>query len=255
MKLNYYVRTCLMNNNAGDIQLNKKIFEHFKKETPRFINTKSISGDNYLLAGSILQWVDKNSIVCGTGFLSSGGKVKEKPKKILAVRGKLTRQKLLDQGIDCPENYGDPGLLLSKMYPKPEPFEKWQLGIIPHYVDYDSKTVENLAKQSIFIINILDPLPSIIYQINQCERIISSSLHGLIFADSYGIPNKWVKLSDKIKGNGFKYRDYFSSCGREDTNPIEIDVNTKAKDIHKRFSGDCQFDFDFDKLYRTLESL
>ena len=41
-----------------------------------------------------------------------------------------------------------------------------------------------------------------IKQIADCE-IISSALHGLIAADSLNIPNKWIKLSNKLVGNNF----------------------------------------------------
>lgn len=44
---------------------------------------------------------------------------------------------------------------------------------------------------------------------------MSTSLHGLIVADSYGIPNAWIKQPQDIGGNGYKFDDYYSAFDRE----------------------------------------
>ena len=51
----------------------------------------------------------------------------------------------------------------------------------------------------------------IIDEINKCERILSSSLHGIIVAHAYNIPALWIKKGDIGSLNGFKFKDYFSS--------------------------------------------
>ena len=56
---------------------------------------------------------------------------------------------------------------------------------------------------------------TVLKEISECENIISTGLHGLIIADSYGIPNCWCEISDKILGNRFKFHDYFSSFGTD----------------------------------------
>ena len=55
-----------------------------------------------------------------------------------------------------------------------------------------------------------------------CEKILSSSLHGLIVSDAYQIPNCWIELTGKISGGHFKYYDYASSVNRKFVAPLII---------------------------------
>lgn len=48
-----------------------------------------------------------------------------------------------------------------------------------------------------------------------CKKILSSSLHGLIVSDAYNIPNRMIKFSNKINGDGTNFTDYFLSVKRE----------------------------------------
>ena len=52
--------------------------------------------------------------------------------------------------------------------------------------------------------------------ISGCERILSSSLHGLIIADSFSIPNRRIGFYNNLKGGDFKFEDYASALGRLD---------------------------------------
>lgn len=73
-------------------------------------------GTNLQMVGSTLGDVDENSILCGAGAVSAEQVVKNRPRKIISVRGPLTRELLIKQGIDCPMVYGDPAILLPLFY-------------------------------------------------------------------------------------------------------------------------------------------
>lgn len=203
----------------------------------------------YMVIGSVLQWADRNSIVWGTGYMSPNSRMKEKPLKICTVRGKLTRRQLLKQGFECPEVYGDPALLYSQYY-KPSNRRRFKLGILPHYVDQDASVLRRFRTPEVLFINARDPVNKVVDDINSCERIAASCLHGLIIADAYGIPSLWIKMSDKVLGRGFKFKDYFSSVGRKDNEPMTLDGATTVESMLEGFA-EYKINIDLDKLYEA----
>ena len=154
------------------------------------------------------------------------------PKKIISVRGPKSRQKLLSMGLDCPENYGDPLILFPSIYTPKTLTIKNKIGIIPHYVDFDNKNVKtlikNLEKQNFDVkkINILvgEDYKKFIDEINECETIISSSLHGVIMSLVYKKTIQ-INFSNKVIGKNFKFDDFYESIG--------IDYKIKNNLTHK----------------------
>ena len=194
--------------------------------------------NNFLTIGSIIESHCKpNSIIWGSGAMKAQHVLQCKPAKVLAVRGPLTRDLLLSKGIDCPEVYGDPALLLCLHYhPKVE--KKYKVGVIPHYIDLHNPLVREFVSSSddITLINMenYDEWHDIPDKINECEIILSSSLHGLIISDSYKVPNVWVSFSEGVIGGGeFKFLDYFASVKRNTAKPIKIKC---MADFHEAIS-------------------
>jgi pyruvyltransferase len=183
--------------------------------------------------GSVMLYTKPNSIVWGTGCIAPNS-IGQKPKKIYAVRGPLTREQLLNKGIDCPEVYGDPALLYPKIYhPKVE--KKYKYGIIPHYIEYftpqHNEIIKNLELKGVKIIDICSGNREFINQLLEVEYVVSSSLHGLIAADAYGIPNAKVNISNRLHGGQFKFNDYFMSVGRDNDLGLQLTKNTTLTDI------------------------
>ena len=88
-------------------------------------------------------------------------------------------------------------------------------------------------------------------EIKKCDVILSSSLHGIICGDAYGIPSYWIELSDKVIGNGFKFLDYFLSVKRKEKGPIVIEEKTKIEEICSCKFNDYKIDIDLDLLYNA----
>lgn len=174
-----------------------------------------------LIAGNI--YGDAN--IWGTGFISNmeDKKFFRKKMNFYALRGELSKQRVEKIiGNEISVVTGDAGLLADRVV-KPSKGKKYAVGIIPHFREQDEiifKKLKEKFPKSIMIDLKMDAV-SVIEKITQCEAIISSSLHGLIVADCYGIPNRWVVVSNKPKGDGFKYRDYYSGYGL-DIAPLDL---------------------------------
>lgn len=205
----------------------------------------------YSCIGSILDYnATKNLTVWGSGFKYSHGPLKVKPEKILAVRGPLSRDLFLKQGVDCPEIYGDPALLLPKIY-HPIVKKEYELGIIAHYLDKDKEGYHNFAQkidEQVLLIDIEDSIEQVIKNILKCEKIASSSLHGLITADAYGIPTIQLKFSDKVSGGSFRFKDYMASVNRPYHDPLQITDYITIKQVFNLFE-DYQIKIDLEALY------
>jgi pyruvyltransferase len=242
--------------NFGDA-LNPVIIKHLSGHDPTLITKYTLNIRNfpiYIVIGSILDMsllqekkILKNAVIWGAGFINESGRLFGVPRKICAVRGPLTRNIIQKQGIQCPEIFGDPALLLPCIY-KPEKNQRYSLGIIPHLVDKNHNLLKRFKDEPhIKIINLDDPINDVIDQICCCKRIASSSLHGIIVADAYGIPSIWIKFSDNIHGQGFKFKDYFGSVHRIDTEPLIITEKTTV-DIINGYFYNYKIDIDLTKL-------
>lgn len=152
-----------------------------------------------LLTGTMLDPAENknpNATVLGTG--SGYTHDAEHGFNVLAVRGKLTADVLgLENSV-----LGDLGLLASRVWHK-EPAQ-YDIGVVRHYVDKDEYPFADI------VIDATEPVEKVIKKISSCRVIMSSSLHGIIVADSYGIPNMRIARDDVITGD-WKWLDHKSA--------------------------------------------
>lgn len=224
--------------NMGDI-LSPIIARYLGSKKIRRISKRNCKKyEHYFMIGSILQRCTRHSVIWGSGLISKDATCKEKPKKVLAVRGPLTREKLIKQGIECPEIYGDPALLLPEIYPGTSQEKKYKLGIIPHFKDKNDPWLkEDLANHpEVCLIDIQnsDPL-KVVDEMLTCQNIISSSLHGIIVADAYDIPSLWIEFEQPFEDGHFKFQDYFKSVSRDVQGPVKIGPIKNLEDILEKF--------------------
>ncbi|MGB0853912.1 MAG: polysaccharide pyruvyl transferase family protein [Pikeienuella sp.] len=139
--------------------------------------------------------------------------------RFAAVRGPLTATQL---GIDC-WTFGDPGLLIADaMGETIEPGGR--IGVVPHHSHSRADWVRDLFEGDDRFL-LIDPSSEnprdVVRQIASCRYVLSSSLHGLIVADSYGIPNTWITPKFNHGTPFQKFFDYALSVGRIMERPLE----------------------------------
>lgn len=190
--------------------------------------------DCFMAVGSTLGLANRHTRVWGSGMISPDDLPREMPRSIHAVRGPLTRERLDAAKIPCPDIFGDPVLLLPRFY-NPIVEKRFKVGIIPHYADRKSPWLDPLrARPEVAIIDVLGDLLYFVRMIKSCDVILSSSLHGLISADAYGVPSVWIKLSDDVQGGDFKFRDYYLSTGCDHEGPAVVTVSSSLSGIAGR---------------------
>ena len=212
---------------------------------------KIFRAEHYICIGSILQRFHKaHPVVWGTGLKNPVAFKKDRFAQICAVRGPLTRFMLSQSGIESPEIYGDPAILLPQIYNPEKQKKLYKAGIIPHLSDASYPLVDYYRKSpdiKIFDLKNYESIERFIDEMHQCEVILSSSLHGCIISDAYNIPNHWIRFEydekdiankknltfdnaiNAIKHNElsattgigcFKFLDYYLSCRQKTPMPL-----------------------------------
>lgn len=177
-------------------------------------------GSKLLLVGSLLHKVLPGDIVSGIGSKFDYLKNTQmfNGVEILAVRGPLTYDLLRKNNIDVSmvKSQYDPGLLAKYVYSDQLSVDSARESVIfiPHY--RERKMYEGFTRFPVVNID-ANPL-SVCRRILNSEHVITSSLHGLIFSHSLGVPA--TLALPKTNEGLFKYRDYLLSVG-VDFRPIE----------------------------------
>lgn len=165
-----------------------------------------------LSIGSVLHFANDRDVIWGSGInrKMDNSPLGAKHLDVRAVRGPLTAGTLKDVGIAVPEIYGDPGILVSIVFPqRVEP--QMDYLVVPHFREgwwryLGHPTLSPAQEPEVFLRKLV-----------RARRVISSSLHGVILAESYGIPAVW--LENRSGEPTFKYHDYYLGTGRTPPTP------------------------------------
>jgi pyruvyltransferase len=197
--------------NVGDT-ISPYLVERLSGEFPEYAEH---GGGRFVVVGSVVQMLQDGDIIWGAGLIRKQPVRFRANVSFCAVRGPLTRKMLLRSGYPkaaVPEVFGDPCVLTSLLFPQPRTVQH-RIGVVAHYVDQE-ECQRIFHGTQVRIIDVINQPETFLQAINSCEVILSSSLHGVIFSESYGINTIPIQLSDKIYGGAFKFDDYYQSTGR-----------------------------------------
>lgn len=145
--------------------------------------------------------------VWGSGFMLEQSSEKwPRALAVHAVRGQMSATRI--SGFSGP--IGDPGILVSRIVQKPT-IPSASVCLIPHFVDEEFVNALELPPHW----RVTHPdgeTLDVIAEIASAELVVSSSLHGLIVADSFGIPAVWASSINGLYGNShYKFFDHASA--------------------------------------------
>ena len=206
-----------------------------------FLKKPEILGVGSIIVGDL-----SNYVIWGSGIISEKTTLLTKPKEVLALRGFNTLKKIREVGGDC-DVFGDPVLLFPEIFSAENSVKKYKYGIVPHFKDKSSigiQKIHDLQNPEIKIIDIQSGIEDFVNDILSCENILSSSLHGLILAEAYGIPTCRLVFSKKLLGGDFKFYDYYSGVGitTMETVFLHDDISDLKNILNKCSLKDLRFD-------------
>jgi len=232
------------------------------------VNTRNLSHipNTIFSVGSIVHHLldtDAQVKVWGSGLIKpiDNRKIKKFKKvssrvEFLAVRGKLTRNELVKKvGFNVPEIFGDPAILLPRYY-SPKEQQKIKIALCPHYDHFDLFHQKFGMDDDIKLINVKRDPRIVIDEIASADVCISSSLHGLIIAQAYGIPWIWLHLENKkLVGDCFKFYDFYStlkSCSPDHVVSLSKDISREVVLAASKRARLFEYDINLDLLDRSL---
>lgn len=220
VNLNYWLES----DNLGDTLT--PIIVNYLLKRKNIDPNKTVHGTKHLYAvGSVITQGMQDCTVWGSGVLNAhlGYRLEGRKLDIRSVRGPFTRTYLRDYGFQCPAIYGDPAIFMPLIYTPTENIKKiYKYGVIMHM----DQIIPIEKRNDTLIIDICTAnYVEFINKIMSCEKIISSSLHGIILAETYGVQAILLKPTKDY----LKYDDWYYSTLRYDyptVNSIEEGMRT-----------------------------
>jgi len=220
--------------NFGD-WLSPLVVNHYTDKKIFFQSPVKIASRKHMIGlGSIGRFIKPNSVVVGTG-ISTDELTLAKSAKYVSVRGPVTARVVKESGGPTVESFGDPGVLISRIFPVERETTNGRVALVRHFTHKSIPLVLNpdMEELDIFMSH-PDDIKVLVETLNQYDRVVTSAMHIFITCQSYGIPCALITFEgfeDSVHGNGIKYGDYAQGVGLASISPTPIALNLAKVDF------------------------
>lgn len=200
---------------------------------------KKHSSQNIVCVGSVAKFVNDHSVVIGAGISRVNTQLNSNA-NYLSLRGPKTGQVLNASGAKDPCVYGDPAIVMPRLYSVlSENIEKYPgRGLLVKHFSHNNLEVllpENIDELSILASSAKE-IETFINELHKYDFVITSAMHCYILCHAYGIPSALVVFEGgerAVAGDGLKYLDYAEGVGVEPLMPKKIPVDLRDYDLNK----------------------
>ena len=222
--------------NFGD-WLSPLIVSHYSKAKILIQSPTKPTGKKHLIAlGSIGRFIQSSAVVLGTGISTDDVQLSRKATYV-SVRGPLTAGALKASKGPEVTAFGDPGIVISKIFPVKRNKTNGR-GVLVRHFSHSSANLKLPSKVDELSVMMSRPqdIEDFVHKLNEYDYVITSAMHVMITCHSYGIPCALVTFEgyeENVHGSGIKYEDYALGAGVEVMNPVVLPTDLSKTNLKK----------------------
>lgn len=186
----------------------------------------SAAQPHVLAVGSITFMANRHSTLWGCGVLNHQVGVPDiAAHQIRALGGRHSADLLVRHGIHVPDiPIGDPGIFAADLlrFAGLAPRRRAPVVVVPHHGSLEHPAFGALARDSeVAVVDTLNNDWELLQDIAGCDLVISESLRGLIYAESFAKPSVWISTTQDPNWT-FKFGDWFSTTRNPQARPASM---------------------------------
>ncbi len=195
-----------------------------------------------LAVGSVTFMANRFSTLWGSGVLNRQvGLLELGAGQIRALRGRHSAEVMGARGIRVPDvPLGDPGIFAADLLRLEglAPRRRSRVVVVPHHGSLRHPAYAAMAShEDVAVVDTLDNDWGLLQDIAGADIVVSESLRGLIYAESFAKPSVWISTNEDPNWT-FKFHDWFSTTLNPQRRPAPLaaGIDELARQAEWRFS-------------------